>query len=101
MESKKINLKYQKQIVEIVLKNLKRDDVGIFLFGSYAQNKARITSDIDICIKCSEKVDFNLISKIRSELDDSNIPFEVDIVDYHGVSDEFKKIAFKEVVKWH
>jgi len=96
----KISPKFKHEIIQIILKHISGDDLEIFLFGSFAQNKSRLSSDVDLCLKAKNKIDYALLLKIKSELEESNIPFKIDLIDFHAVDDEFKKIALQEVEKW-
>ncbi len=99
---KDLNIKYKNQIIDIILKNISSElIVEIFLFGSFAQNKARMSSDVDVCLKSEKKIDYKILSKIKSDLHDSNIPYKVDLVDFHNLDQSFKDVAFKEVIKWY
>lgn len=65
----------------------------IFIFGSRAKENNRKFSDIDIAIKDS-KINSQKLAKTRFELEESNLPYKVDLVDYDELD---KKILEKAI----
>ena len=66
----------------------------VFLFGSRAKNTNQEFSDIDIAIKCSN-LDFTTLAKIRFDLEESNLPYKIDLVDYEDLNQEILKKSVK------
>ncbi len=56
----------------------------IFLFGSRAKNTNKEFSDIDIAIK-DQNLNQNIIAKIKFELEESDIPYKIDVADYNDL----------------
>jgi uncharacterized protein len=69
------------------------ENVEIILFGSRVTGTAGKYSDLDICLKGKGLVDLLLIGDLREEFENSNLPFNVDILDYQRTSPEFQKIV--------
>lgn len=90
--------KDKKQIIEIIKKHLA--PVKIYLFGSRARGDYVAESDIDIALDAGAIIDLTLLEKIKDEIEDTNIPFTVDIVDLHRVSEDFKKQILHDGVVW-
>ena len=65
----------------------------VFLFGSRAKNTNQEFSDIDIAIKCSN-LDFATLAKIRFDLEESYLPYKIDLVNYEDLN---QKILEKSV----
>lgn len=65
----------------------------IFIFGSRAKENNRKFSDIDIAIKDS-KINSQKLAKTRFELEESSLPYKVDLVDYDELD---KKILEKAI----
>jgi len=63
-------------------------DFQIYLFGSRATDKYNDVSDYDIGILASRDISREL-SIARELLEDSTIPFTVDLVDLSATSEEF------------
>jgi len=74
------------------------DEVDLFLFGSRARGDYSRFSDIDLGIYKKKKVDLK-ISLLREILENSNLPFKVDIVVLNN-NKKFKDIVSKEGVRW-
>ncbi|MBI5614179.1 nucleotidyltransferase domain-containing protein, partial [Candidatus Gottesmanbacteria bacterium] len=55
------------------------------------------SSDIDLGIYAERKTPGAILEHIREELSDSSIPFTVDVVDFHTVSEKFKQSAMKSI----
>jgi len=90
--------KDKKQIIEIIKKHLA--PVKIYLFGSRARGDYVAESDIDIALDGGAIIDLALLEKIKEEIEDTTIPFTVDIVDLHRVSEDFKKQILQDAVIW-
>jgi predicted nucleotidyltransferase len=63
-----------------------------YLFGSRAAGTARPASDFDIAVLANEDISHEL-SLARDMLEESNIPFKVDLVDLQRVAPAFKHAA--------
>lgn len=88
-----------KFIRQTVYKYLPEEEYEVFIYGSRADGTAQKWSDIDVGIKGKGKVPFEKILSIKEEIEDSKIPYKVDVVDFTTVSDKFRKFALKEVVR--
>ncbi len=75
-------------------------DSEIFLFGSRATKKFSYNSDIDIAIEPGENFKNEDIIRIKELIDESYVPFKVDIINLDEVSETFKKEVFKKAVRW-
>lgn len=72
----------------------------IILFGSRAQGTHKPGSDIDIAIDIGEPIKLHEMARARITLENLYIPFEVDIVDMHGIPEELKEVILKEGIVW-
>lgn len=95
------NEDYLEIVKKIVLENIPKDKFNVFLFGSRARDKHRFGADIDIGVKGEEKLEEKIKSIIKDEIDESIVPFKVDIIDFYEVSDDFKKVALKDYILWN
>lgn len=68
-------------IREILREKLKGYKVRVYPFGSRAQCRAGKTSDLDVAILSLQSLPPGLIAKVRGLPEESNVPFEVDVVD--------------------
>jgi len=60
------------------------DVKNVFIFGSRAKGTYKQGSDIDLTIM-NEGVKDTVISKIKSDFEDSSLPYTVDLVGYHTI----------------
>jgi len=72
----------------------------IWLFGSRATGKNRPGSDIDIAIDEGTPIDFSRLAQARDALEESTIPYKVDLVDYTTVTTEFREEIKTKGVEW-
>ena len=93
--SKKVEL----EIKKIIFQFLDPKKYKVFIFGSRARGKARKYSDYDIGILGKRPLPSYLKVLIEEALEESNLPFKVDIVDFSNVSEDFKKVALKNIKK--
>jgi predicted nucleotidyltransferase len=93
--------KYLDLAKEIILRSVPKDKYVVFLFGSRANGKSKRTSDIDVGVYGETSFPRMIKSNMEEELEESSIPYYVDIIDFKNVSEEFKKIALESIVVWH
>jgi predicted nucleotidyltransferase len=79
-------------IVDIVQRYLPNSEVRAF--GSRYRGTAKAYSDLDIAILNYDKTELSIVelARIREAFEESTLPYRVDILDYYGISDEFKAI---------
>ena len=66
-------------------------DCEVRAFGSRCNGTARKYSDLDLCICGKEKTEKNLLANLKDALMESDLPFRVDVLDYHTVPEHFRK----------
>ena len=84
-------------IREILRKHLQAD-VPVYLFGSRARNTARWNSDYDLWIDAY--LPSAVVAGIQEELDESFVPFKVDIVTTPKLRGRFGEIVKSEAKPW-
>ena len=77
---------------QIVHKYLPENSYKVFVFGSWSTGKNRRFSDIDLGVSGPRPLTAKEYILIQGELEDSDIPYRVDLVDFAKVSDKFKQI---------
>lgn len=92
--------KYILQLKEIIIGFFKDDDVKIILFGSRARKDNYIFSDVDIGILPNKRLDTKKIAYMRERLENLNIPYKVEIINFSEVSANFEKQALREAIVW-
>ena len=91
-----VEMNYLPEVMNLIKKELSKDTLGIFLFGSVARKEEGIDSDLDICFVVKNKTTKRTVEKKKTEL------FNV-IDEKYGASlgaiiftlDEFKKRGLK------
>jgi len=90
-------MKTIEDLKEFLIKNFKEE--SIYLFGSRARGDNSCNSDIDIAIDSKRAISKEL-SLARFEIEESNIPFKVDLVEL-SKAPYLREIINKEGIKWH
>ncbi|MEI7481698.1 MAG: nucleotidyltransferase domain-containing protein [Elusimicrobiota bacterium] len=97
-EAEKWAIAETRRITRFVLKGL---NVRTWLFGSRATGTARSFSDIDIALDAGgNPVPRNLLVRLSCALEESHIPFRVDIVDIHSVNPAVRENIIREGQLW-
>jgi len=78
-------------ILAIIKKHVPECDV--LAFGSRFKGTHEDTSDLDLAVVGKEKLGLALIRNIKEDFMESDIPFKVDILDYHSISPAFRGVV--------
>lgn len=89
---------YQTKIITLISALLPK--VKIYLFGSRAREKNHETSDIDIALDAGEKMTLVDVGEVREILNATNIPYKIDVVDFHRVYPAMQEMILKEGILW-
>jgi len=91
------------QILDIIFKQLDKNETTVFLFGSYAQGTAKQYSDIDVGFISCISVPTVTRLQIQDELNETVRTLrKIDLVDFGSNLDEnFKKIALERIELWY
>jgi predicted nucleotidyltransferase len=92
-----LSIKYHNLIKDIASARLPAGS-KVFIFGSSASEKK--FNDIDIGIIAPEKLDIKIIGRIKSDLEDSALPYDADVIDFNSVDSEFKNKILNEKIIW-
>jgi len=84
----------------IVLSMLDTYPVSVYLFGSRATGNMSQFSDIDIAVLPEKTLPTGLLSEIREALENSQILYNIDLVDLSETSEEFKTRVMNECRLW-
>ena len=85
-------------IGQIIRKHLPELGYKTFIFGSRAEGTHRKFSDVDVGILGPASVPNKTKFDIEDELEESDIPYQVDVVDFAAVNDRFKRIAMSVTI---
>ena len=61
-------------------------------FGSRVTGKAKSYSDLDLAIVCDKRLDFDTLRLLKEAFETSDLPFRVDVIDWHAISEEFRSV---------
>jgi len=92
--------KYLNELKGLVLKVIGREKVKIILFGSRARSDYHRTSDIDVGLIPYAGFDKKKITLLKAKVEELNIPYKVEIVNFQDTAESFKKEALKEAIVW-
>ncbi|MCY3886089.1 MAG: restriction endonuclease subunit S [Chloroflexi bacterium] len=73
-------------------------DVTVWVFGSRTDWTTKDSSDLDLALEADGALDRRLLGRLRSAFEESDLPYIVDVVDMHGVSERFRGIVQSERV---
>lgn len=86
------------QLEEALFTPLRKAGAEIWIFGSRARGDQKKFSDIDILFELSKGnvLPSGLLSKIKEDLEQGNLPYKVDIVERQNIADSYREKIEKE-----
>ena len=89
----------EKMIKETIYKFINPKNYMVFIFGSRANGKASKYSDFDIGIMGKKSVPIKVLNSIEEILEDSDLPFNIDVVDFSKTTKKFQDVALLKTKK--
>ena len=86
------------KIVQQILADALPKNAKVWVFGSRATWKTKRSSDLDLAIDAGRALTRNESSALADAFDESDLPYKVDVVDMHNVSDTFKAIIERQML---
>jgi hypothetical protein len=83
-----------------VVRALGAQPARVYLFGSWASGTQHRASDIDLAIEAPTKLPAGVLSRLREALEESRVPYRVDVVDLAEVDASFRARALREGQVW-
>jgi predicted nucleotidyltransferase len=80
----------------LAIHRLKSNGATVWLFGSRSRGDHKKYSDIDLLYMTSTPLPRGLIFDITSDLEDSNLPYKVDLVNVQDLADSYKENVFRD-----
>lgn len=74
--------------------------VRVYLFGSWARGEATRLSDIDVAIEVRPRLESGALARLRERLEESRVPYRVDVVDLDEVDPGLRRRILDEAVQW-
>jgi hypothetical protein len=88
------------ELRKTVVRALGSQRARVYLFGSWASGTQRRASDIDIAIEAQAKLPAEILARLREALEESHVPYRVDVVDLAEVDASFRARALREGHLW-
>lgn len=85
----------------IVLDGLRGCRAKVWLFGSRAGGGAREGSDIDVAVLPLEPLQPGVLAAIRDRLEESSVPWAVDLVDLSTASEALRASVENGGIPWN
>ena len=64
----------------------------VLAFGSRVRGGAKKHSDLDLVVRSATSMSLATLGELRLAFQESDLPFRVDVVDWHAISDSFRSI---------
>lgn len=84
----------------IVCETLGGEGATVYLFGSWARGEATRLSDIDVAIDSPLPLSRGVLARLRERLEESHVPYHVDVVDLTKAMPELRRRVLAEGVLW-
>ena len=88
------------KVRQLVLAGLGTAPARVWLFGSWARGEQKRSSDIDIAIDHDGDVTPRMIAHIRDILEESTVPYRVDVVDLRLAGEALVNRVRQEGILW-
>lgn len=89
-----IETRHQKIIQQI----LSKYPYQFYAYGSRVKGNSQKYSDLDLCFRGG--IPWNVLSHIREDLENSNLPFKVDLVNWEWMDSEFREMIKEDLVSF-
>ena len=86
------------RIVHEVLARHLPAGVSVRVFGSRAKWTAKTFSDLDLAVKGKEQLPHKVMVELTDALEESDLPFGVDVIDWHAVAPSFQAVIDRDGV---
>ena len=90
------DLQITKQDYQILHRILKGYPYHFYAYGSRAKGNARRFSDLDLCYQ--ENIPSYKVVEIEGKLEESDLPFRVELVNWKNMRPVFQKMIKKDLV---
>jgi predicted nucleotidyltransferase len=88
---------HRRLVLEVLGANLPRH-AEAWVFGSRATGRAQCYSDLDLAIDAGRRLTLDEMARLTEAFSDSDLPYRVDVVDWHGLDDRFRQLIAGERV---
>lgn len=88
---------HRRLVLNVLRRHLPRSSKA-WVFGSRATGRARRYSDLDLAIDAGRRLTLDEIARLREAFSDSDLPYKVDLVDWHDIDDRWRRVILAERV---
>ncbi|MCT2534665.1 nucleotidyltransferase domain-containing protein [Aquibacillus koreensis] len=88
------------QLQRIIFNVFDHEDVRVYLFGSWAREEEKTSSDIDIALEPVKKLSPYKWIELVDRVEESTIPYHVELVNLEHASKELKQNVIREGILW-
>ncbi|WP_079529596.1 nucleotidyltransferase family protein [Halobacillus hunanensis] len=88
------------ELKELVVDQLFSEQVRVYLFGSWARQEEKQSSDIDIAIDSVTPLDGSKWNQLIDVIENSTIPYRVDVVDLWFANSKLVQTVREEGILW-
>jgi uncharacterized protein len=88
---------YQQLVLDILGAHLPQHTKA-WVFGSRTTGRARRYSDIDVAIDAGRRLTLDELAELSEAFSDSDLPYRVDLVDWHDIDDRWRQMIATERV---
>lgn len=86
-------------IVRSLLKKHLPSNIKVWVFGSRATGNIKNTSDLDLALEDDKAIDNEVLIDLKEAFEYSDLPYKVDLIDMHKISETFKNIVNQQKIK--
>ena len=88
-------IQVESQDYQILQKILSNYPYQFYVYGSRAKGNARKFSDLDLCYR--ENIPDEVVYQIKEELEESDLPFIVELVNWKQMRPQFKELIGRDL----
>jgi predicted nucleotidyltransferase len=92
---------YIQLLKDLILKSIDKEHYAVFLFGGRARGRSGKAVDFDIGFLGDRPLSLDRLAELYHEIEESSIPFKVDLVDFFSADPQFRKIALSKIIVWN
>lgn len=85
-------------VTQLAIHPLRKLGAKVYVFGSRARGDSKELSDLDLLYETDEPIALSQIAQIKFDLEESDLPIKVDIVDVRDLPSSFLSDVMKERV---
>ena len=89
--------KHRRLVRDILAEHLP-PEVRVWVFGSRATGRAWRYSDLDLAIDAGRRLTLDETARLAEAFSDSDLPYKVDVVDWHTIDERFRELIAGERV---